>query len=206
VIKRTVKAAGVLAALVCGSACLPVAAPANAGSTISGKINCKGLSKCSAVVYAERTPRDRVPAPAQPVVMDQTNLAFTPRVLPVVVGTTVVFPNHDEVPHNVYSSSPTKIFNVGIYPRGDRRLVTFDRAGEVVLMCNIHPHMVAYVLVLDQPYFIVSSDDGRFSLKDLPPGKYTVTAWHEKYKPVSTSLEIKRTASTQINLDLQEAR
>jgi hypothetical protein len=138
--------------------------------------------------------------------MDQTNLAFTPRVLPVVVGTTVVFPNHDEVPHNVYSSSPTKIFNVGIYPRGDRRLVTFDRAGEVVLMCNIHPHMVAYVLVLDQPYFIVSSDDGRFSLKDLPPGKYTVTAWHEKYKPVSTSLEIKRTASTQINLDLQEAR
>ena len=184
-----------------------LSAPSTQGGAIAGKVTCNGsMDACSAVVYAERIPGLEFHAPRNPVVLDQSNLAFTPHVLPVVAGTTVIFPNHDEVPHNVYSSSPAKIFNVGIYPQGGFRQVTFDEPGEVLLRCNIHPQMFAYVLVVPQPYFATTSPDGKFRLKDLPPGKYKVTVWHERYKPVMRSLEIEAVKTVPLQLDLRELR
>jgi plastocyanin len=175
---------------------------------VTGTIACLGAgNSCAAVIYAEKTPAPAaIQPPRTPVILDQNNLAFIPHVLPVLVGTTVSFPNHDEVPHNVFSYSPAKIFNVGIYPKGSSRRVTFDKPGEVLLHCNIHPQMSAYLLVLPQPYFVVASPEGKFRLKDLPPGRYKVTVWHERYKSVSRSLEIKASESIPLNLELREQR
>lgn len=193
-------------ALICAIIFLASMKLAEAGS-ISGKVKCKGaVSECDTVIYAERTPKTELPVPRPPAVLDQTDLTFVPRVLPIVVGTTVMFPNHDDVPHNVYSSSPAKIFNMGIYPKGASRQITFDRPGEVLLLCNIHPHMSAYVLVLEQPYFSIATRDGSFSLKELPPGKYKITTWHARYKPVLRSVEIKGADNVPVNFELREPR
>ncbi len=175
--------------------------------TITGKISCRDRSDCgNAIVYADSATKEKFAPPKDPLVVDQTHLTFTPHVLPVLVGTTVLFPNNDEVAHNVFSYSPTKLFNVGIYPRGASRQVTFDKPGEVALHCNIHPGMLAYLLVLEQPHFTVTQRDGSYSLRDLPPGKYTLTIWHERYKSVLQTLEVKGTESISLNLDLVERR
>ena len=131
------------------------------GGEIAGNVKWQGAEDYSnAVVYAEKVPKSPVSPPKKPVVLDQTRLTFVPHVLPVVVGTTVSFPNSDEVGHNVYSSSPAKRFNLGVYARGVARQVTFDKPGEVDLLCNVHEQMSAYVLVLDTPYYVVTRKDG----------------------------------------------
>lgn len=194
-----------LRALIVTAICLAGLASAK-GASISGKVTCKRPSaSCDSVVYAERIPAPAVlPAPGRPVVLDQVNLMFVPHILPVLVGTTVVFPNHDEVPHNVYSASPAKIFNIGIYPKGASRRITFDRPGEIALLCNIHPQMSAYILVLEQPYFTVSAKDGAFTLKGLPPGKYKVTAWHPHFKPASRTMRVKDNDKPVVNFDFRD--
>ena len=185
---------------------LSVLAVARAG-TIAGTATLRGMpDQSNIVIYAEKTPKETASPPKQPVVMDQVNLAFVPHVLPIGVGTTVVFPNSDEVRHNVFSPSPAKRFNLGTYPKGATREVVFDRPGEVALLCNVHAEMSAYVLILETPYFIVTPRDGRFALKDLPPGNYTVTAWHERFKPVSQPVQIKGTESVTLDFRLTTRR
>ena len=171
--------------------------------TISGKSKCQGLADHgNAVVYAERFPRENISPPLDTVVLDQINLTFVPHVLPVLVGTTVSFPNSDELRHNVFSFSPPKLFNLGIYPRGTLRQVIFDQPGEVVLLCNIHMEMSAYVLVLETPYFTVTPKDGSYSLKNLSAGKYKLSVWHERCKPVSQPIEIKGTEEIPFSVEL----
>ena len=175
--------------------------------TIQGVVTCRGCTdQSNAIVYAERVPKEPGSPPKQPTVMDQVNLAFVPHVLPVAVGTTLSFPNSDEVRHNVFSPSSAKRFNLGTYPKGATREVTFDKPGEVALLCNVHAEMSAYVLILETPYFIVTPRDGRFTLKDLPPGSYTVTAWHERFKPVSQPVQIKGTESVTLDFRLPTRR
>ena len=175
--------------------------------TITGKIKCRAsLDHSNAVIYAEKIFKESVSPPKNPVVLDQINLTFVPHVLPVVAGTTVSFPNSDEVRHNVFSPSPAKRFNLGTYPRGVTRQVTFDKPGEVALLCNVHVEMSAYVLVLETAYSAVSATDGSYSLKNLPSGKYTVTAWHERFRSVSQPVEIKGTETVPLNFDLRARR
>jgi plastocyanin len=111
------------------------------------------------------------------VVLDQRNLDFSPAVLAVRVGTVVQFPNHDRVFHNVFSFHDGKRFDLGLYPVGTKRDVTFDHAGLSRIFCNIHPNMAAYVVAVDTPYFAVSAGDGAFAIADIPPGTYTYHAW-----------------------------
>lgn len=188
---------------------LAVAACAAGGwaGSITGKVACRGLADHgNAVIHAQKVPGEAVSPPKTPVVLDQVNLTFVPHVLPVLAGTTVSFPNSDEVRHNVFSPSAAKRFNLGTYPKGVSRQITFDKPGEVALLCNVHAEMSAYVLVLETPYFTVSSKDGSYSLKNLPPGKYTVTAWHERLKSVSQTVEIKGAEAVVLNLDLTGRR
>jgi plastocyanin len=120
------------------------------------------------------------PAPVAPparVVLDQRNLAFAPRVLAVRVGTTVEFPNNDRVFHNVFSFRDGKRFDLGLYPVGTSRRVTFDRAGLSRIFCNIHPNMAAYVVAVDSPYYAVSDQSGAFTIGGVPRGTYKYTAW-----------------------------
>lgn len=118
-----------------------------------------------------------VPAPAT-AVMDQRSQQFAPTVLAVRSGTSVAFPNSDNIRHHVYSFSPAKRFELRLYQGTPSEPVFFDKPGVVVLGCNIHDWMVGYVYVTDDPWFAVSDEQGRLSLEQLPAGAYTVSLWH----------------------------
>lgn len=110
--------------------------------------------------------------------IEQINKMFVPTVTVVQVGTQVKFPNRDEVRHHVYSFSPAKRFEIKLYAGTPADPVLFDKPGEVVLGCNIHDHMVGYVLVVDSQHFAKTARDGRARLDDVPAGEYEVNAWH----------------------------
>jgi plastocyanin len=111
--------------------------------------------------------------------MDQRSETFVPHVLAITVGTTVDFPNSDVVFHNVFSLSKTRPFDLGRYSRGHSKSVRFDRPGVVQVFCDIHSHMSAYILVFAHRYFAITDPGGRFAITGVPPGSYTVAAWHE---------------------------
>ncbi len=133
-----------------------------------------------AVVYLETAPRgafeDREPARAR---LDQRHEAFVPHVLPIVVGTTVDFPNNDRTYHNVFSLSRTQRFDLGRYAAGHSKAVRFDRPGIVRVFCDIHSHMSAFILVFSHPFFAATDADGRYRIDNVPPGTYAVVAWYE---------------------------
>lgn len=159
---------------------IALAASSDATSAIRGRLHDSLLMRLPAVVYIERIEGKTFPPPTAHPVIDQKNLVFTPRVLPVLKGTTVDFKNSDSVKHNVFSSrkSPT-VFNLGTYSAGTVMSVTFDKPGVVTLLCNVHSEMSAYVLVLETPYFAVTDREGNFAIAGVPPGTYRINFWHE---------------------------
>lgn len=112
--------------------------------------------------------------------MLQKNKMFIPHVLPVLVGTTVDFPNSDPIFHNAFSSYNGQIFDVGLYPPGTARSVLFKRPGVVRVFCNIHSSMSAVIVVLDTPYFAVTNASGAFRIADVPAGDYDLHVFHER--------------------------
>lgn len=143
----------------------------------------EGVIGCSSdqpmVVYVETAGKARFEPSPEPAAMDQRGLEFVPHVLPVLVGTRVAFINSDPVGHNVFSASPTKPFNLGTYPEGVSRYVTFDRPGVVEILCNVHPEMGAYILVLETPYFTLTNERGQYRITGLPTGSHSVSVWCE---------------------------
>jgi len=112
-----------------------------------------------------------------PYVMAQKDMQFEPFVLIVPVGAEVSFPNLDPFRHHVYSFSPAKTFELKLYSKDETRVVKFDRAGVVVLGCNIHDSMSAYVRVVDTPFAARTNANGQAEIHDLPAGPATVTVW-----------------------------
>ena len=119
----------------------------------------------------------RSPAPTARLVLDQRQLQFKPHVLAVSVGSQVEMPNSDRVFHNVFSFHDGKRFDLGLYPVGTAKTVTFDRPGLSRIFCNIHPNMAAYVLAVDSAYYAVSDSQGQFVMAGVPNGTYTYRAW-----------------------------
>lgn len=115
--------------------------------------------------------------------MGQKDKQFDPQVVVVTRGSTVTFPNHDKIFHNVFSLSPTARFDLGLYKEGTAKSVEMKRAGEVDVYCNIHPEMAAKIKVLDTPYYAVSAPDGSFRIDGVPAGTYDVEAWHAHGDP-----------------------
>jgi plastocyanin len=111
----------------------------------------------------------------------QQRATFSPHVLPIMVGTTVDWPNNDNIYHNVFSMSDAKSFDLGLY-KGDptNKLVTFDKPGRVDVFCSIHQDMHCIILVLENPYFASTDEDGNYKITDVPPGTYKLKAWHER--------------------------
>jgi hypothetical protein len=110
--------------------------------------------------------------------LEQIDKEFVPKVKPVFVGSTVAFPNHDSVRHHVYSFSPAKRFELPLYAGVPAQPVLFDKAGVVVLGCNIHDWMIGYIYVSESPWFAKTGADGKALLADLPARAYTVRVWH----------------------------
>lgn len=136
-----------------------------------------------AIVWAVPLSGQVLPAPAKPTAeIRQVDSVFIPAVTPVQVGTAVSFPNLDDVRHNVYSFSPAKIFSLSLYLGTPAAPVVFDKPGEVVIGCNIHDRMLAYVVALDTPYFGTTAAGGRVELAGLVPGDYELRAWHPDQK------------------------
>ncbi len=104
---------------------------------------------------------------------------FAPHVLPLLKGGTVDFFNDDRIFHNVFSLSKAKTFDLGIYPQGTSKLVSFERTGLIKIYCNIHPKMVSNILVLNNPFFTKTDTDGSFTIENIPDGTYTLRIWHE---------------------------
>ena len=146
------------------------------GFDLHGTAQVAGRSIANAVVWLEAPSVAGEPASGR-VVLDQRNLSFSPQVLAVRVGTTVDFPNSDRVFHNVFSFRDGKRFDLGMYPVGARRRVTFDKPGLSRIFCNIHPNMAAYVVAVDSPYFAVSDSSGQFSIASVVPRSYMYHAW-----------------------------
>jgi plastocyanin len=130
-------------------------------------------------VYLEGTIPAATPAVAMAVRMEQTNRRFSPETVVIPAGGKVSFPNLDPIFHNVFSLSSPKMFDLGNYPRGDTRLVTFPEPGIVFVNCHLHPNMTATIVVTPNRWNTVADREGRFALQDIPPGKYTIVAWHK---------------------------
>ncbi len=143
---------------------------------LAGTVRVGGKLQADAVVWIDAAD---APSPATPprALLDQRNLMFSPHVLAVRVGTIVDLPNNDLVFHNVFSFHDGKKFDLGLYPVGTSKRLTFERAGLSRLFCNIHPAMAAYVMAVDSPYFAVSDKRGHFAIKDVPAGTHPYRAW-----------------------------
>ena len=137
--------------------------------------------------------------------MDQRDMKFIPRVLPVVIGTTVDFPNNDKTFHNVFSTSEAKKFDLGLYPAGKSRNVAFDKAGVVKILCNVHPNMESYVVVKEHPYYAVSDARGNYRVNGVPLGKYRLEVWHPEFGTKSVPFELVREDEVLgLNVDLKK--
>jgi len=112
--------------------------------------------------------------------MIQKNKTFLPHVLPILVGTTVNFPNYDPIFHNAFSNYDGQVFDIGLYAPGTSRAIAFHREGVVRVFCNIHPSMSAVIVALKSPYFTATDQMGGFEIADVPSGSYRLHVFHER--------------------------
>jgi plastocyanin len=171
---------------------LLAAAPLLAGD-IHGKVTAKGLrDSANAVVYVDQIAGKTFAAPAEHAKMDQRNMEFIPKVLPIVKGTTVDFHNSDAVLHNVFSPDAcAEHFDLGAWPQGQVKSKTFPKPCFAVLLCKVHAEMEGYVAVVPTPYHAVTAADGSYVIKDVPDGTYTLKVWHPKLKSALKSVAVK---------------
>ncbi len=144
-------------------------------------------------------------ATSRKAVIEQRQMKFVPSVLPVLVGTTVEFPNKDKNWHNLYSKSEAKKFDLGLYAPGKSRSVKFDKPGVVRILCNVHPNMEAFVVVKEHPYFAAPDASGNYRLNGVPLGKYRVQVWHPQLGTTEAGVELVREGEVvDINFDLKK--
>jgi plastocyanin len=147
-------------------------------------------------------------APAQPVAVTTRKVAqrgavFSPRVLPVVVGTTVEWPNFDDIYHNVFSMSDAKPFDLDLYKGNPpEKRVTFDQPGRVDVFCSIHSQMSCVVLVLENPYFASTDAKGRYTIANVPAGTYKLKAWYERLPAQELEVTVPETGEVKMDFTL----
>jgi plastocyanin len=167
------------------------------GGIIKGTVTIAGKPTADVVVSVEGVPAEQVKAQLagskpKKAVMDQREMKFIPRVLAVLVGTTVEFPNNDNAWHNVYSKGGAKDFDLGLYAAGKTRSTTFDKPGVARILCNAHPNMEAFVVVKEHPYFSAADNRGNYQIKNIPIGKARLEIWHPSLGTRSESVNVAR--------------
>jgi hemoglobin len=144
--------------------------------------------------YKARRPKHRV--------IEQRERQFAPRVLVVPVGSTVTFPNFDMVFHNVFSLSPSRPFDLGIYKDGETREVTFEKEGVIEVGCNLHANMSALLIVVAAPHYVVTNAKGQFAFKSLALGDYQVKAWSESSAEPLTKIVHVKAGANNVTIDV----
>lgn len=132
------------------------------------------------VIYVEGAgPAGNRQAGQAPFTIEQLNRRFSPDLVVIPVGSTVSFPNMDPIFHNVFSLSKAKSFDLGSYDKGKTREVVFPKPGIVDVYCHLHPNMAATIVVTPNRWFARSDKSGQYRIEDVPPGRYTLVAWHK---------------------------
>jgi plastocyanin len=163
----------------------------------------KGKLVADAVVVAVPTDGPVRLSTRRDAVIDQVDKEFTPKVNAILVGTPVIFPNHDNVRHQVYSFSPAKRFELPLYAGVPAQPVMFDTPGVVVLGCNIHDWMVGYIYVSESPYFAKTRADGKATIAGLPAKSYVVRVWHPQLEggEAATKRTVDLTGKRQVDIE-----
>ncbi|MFN0106660.1 MAG: carboxypeptidase regulatory-like domain-containing protein [Bryobacteraceae bacterium] len=145
-------------------------------------VNANGTLKNVFVYVKAGLPARQWPVPTTAVSLDQRGCIYTPRVFGVMVGQDLEISNNDPSMHNVHPlPKNNKEWNMSQAPKGDKMIKQFEKEDIMIpFKCNVHPWMKAYGGVVSHPFFAVTGDDGGYSVKGLPPGDYTLEAWHEK--------------------------
>lgn len=159
----------------------------------------KPLPDVVAVVTGEGMPTPE----AESAIVNQIDETFVPRVSVVPVGSSVNFPNQDQILHHVYSFSPAKTFEVPLYAGTPAEPVVFDQPGTVVLGCNIHDWMQAWVVVTDSPWAGVTAADGSWQIEGLDPGSYELQLWHPDERRASDAMVVVVEGETELDLELE---
>ncbi len=195
-----------LLAMCCGVLWLTVSVTAEThAGTITGKVTASGVKDArDTVVYVDRIDGVEFPAPATPAVLRQINKEFVPHVLPILKGGSVSFSNSDGILHNVHLYQGRRsLFNLAT-PAGAKPITKiFREPGEVAVLCDVHPEMSAYIIVLETPYAAVTAEDGHYTIADVPPGTYTLKTWHEKLKPLTTTVTVEGESTVEVNVELK---
>ncbi len=163
-----------------------IAAAAELGGHVGLVVDGKPLrpeEAAEVVVYFRPAAVTALRTPAEPYAMSTLRKQFVPRILPIVVGSKVRFPNEDPILHNAFSTSKDNAFDVGLYGAGEEQTVTFSHAGYVRVYCNVHHSMVGHILVLDTPYFARPDAEGNFVLRDLPTEEGELVVFHDRTDP-----------------------
>jgi plastocyanin len=176
---------------------------ASAGD-VKGKVTTQGLRTAENIaVYVDVIPGKKFEAPAQHASIDQRKMTFVPHVAVILQGTTVDFLNSDTVAHNVYwpsfAGNKAQGHNLTIISPNQKKSFEFNDVGFAELLCNLHPEMIGYVVVVPTPYFALTGKDGSFEIKNIPPGTYTVKTWSEDGKPTTQTVTV---GSDTVNVEI----
>jgi plastocyanin len=132
----------------------------------------------------------------------QREKQFTPAVSVALLGSSIEFPNDDNIFHNVFSLSKALRFDLGLYKSGASKTVKAKKLGVIDVYCNIHPQMAAKVLVLDTKYYAITEGDGQFKIQGVPPGSYELVAWHRRGKEVSQRVTVSAGSKSELRVEL----
>jgi plastocyanin len=176
-------------------------AGASWANEIKGKVSVQGIKSAENIaVYVDVIADKKFEAPKEHIVIDQRKMSFIPHVVAVQQGTTVDFLNSDPVGHNVYwpsiSGNKKLTHNMGTWPKGEKKPFQFNDLGVASLLCNVHPEMSGYVVVVLTPYFAVTDKEGNFEIKNIPAGKYTLKTWSEDGKPSTQAVDVSGASAT----------
>ncbi|HTD85130.1 MAG TPA: carboxypeptidase regulatory-like domain-containing protein [Candidatus Binatia bacterium] len=150
------------------------------------------------VVYVDGVTTEKPTLPPVKIIT-QKGVTFIPRVMPVMVGTIIEWPNQDEIFHNVFSISEAKQFDLDLYKSPEIKRVPFDKPGRIDVFCSIHTTMSCVILVLENPWFALSDARGHYSITNVPPGTYKLKAWHERLPALTKEVVVP--ADGELNVD-----
>jgi plastocyanin len=171
---------------------------------VTGVIQHSSVKKCPTVVYIEEMPDLKFTPPSVNAVIDQRGKVFSPKVLAILVGTTVDFLNSDDFEHNVFSPDGEK-YDLGNWGKNQKRSYTFNQPGVYTQLCRVHPEMVGYVVALKTPYFAIADELGEFTIPDIPVGTWELKVWNDRLRPkqLKTAFPITVTAGQRARIEIK---